>query len=158
MYLFYSMPNKIESKQQLYNYCEQKINANIALIDDQMKAMQDAANQETKGSAGDKHETGRAMMHLEKEKLAGQMNALMKQQELLSKIQVKPDDQAQLGSLVDCSIGKVYLAVAIGKAQVEGEDYLIISTASPIGRLLIGKKAGDEIVFNGKKIEVKEVN
>jgi transcription elongation GreA/GreB family factor len=50
-----------------------------------------------------------------------------------------------------------FLGIGLGKISVEGETVFAISTASPIGQLLLNKTAGEEIVFNGKKQTVLTV-
>jgi len=55
-------------KNQLYKICVENINKRILTIEKRLNAMVEARNSETKCVVGDKHETGRTMMHLEEEK------------------------------------------------------------------------------------------
>ncbi len=55
-------------KNQLYKICLDNINKRISTIERRLNAMAEARNSETKCVVGDKHETGRTMMHLEEEK------------------------------------------------------------------------------------------
>ena len=48
--------------------------------------------------------------------------------------------------------GTYFLAVSVGKITVEGEDYFVVSTKSPIGKQLLGKKIGEVIPFNEAEI------
>jgi len=148
----------IKTKQRLFDYCQQYVDRRIALVSDAMNSAQEAANTETKGSAGDKHETGRAMMHLEKEQHANQLAAHLTSKKVLAQINpVEKHQQVKLGSLVKTNNGIYYLAIAVGKVGVEGEDYFIISPASPIGKLLLNAKVGSELSFNGRKIVLEEM-
>ncbi len=54
-----------EIKEQLYNYCMTHINNRINNIEDILRSIKEAKNNETKSSAGDKYETSRAMMQIE---------------------------------------------------------------------------------------------
>ncbi len=45
-----------------------QLNKRISTIERRLNAMAEARNSETKCVVGDKHETGRTMMHLEEEK------------------------------------------------------------------------------------------
>ena len=57
----------LKTKAKLYDSCLKLVDERVAHIEDAMRNAQASANEETKSSAGDKYETGRAMMHLEKE-------------------------------------------------------------------------------------------
>jgi len=67
----------LKIKKKLYDHCVNCINDKIAAIDDEMRSIQSSANEETKSSAGDRYETSRAMMMLEKEKFASQMEEIV---------------------------------------------------------------------------------
>ncbi len=124
-------------KKVLFDYCKQYVDKRIALVTNEMNAAQEAANSETKGSAGDKHETGRAMMHLEKEKNALQLVEHLKLKKVLA--QISPEETHQhvrLGSLILTNSGIYYLSIAIGKVEIGGKIYFVISPVSPIGNLL----------------------
>ena len=58
--------------------------------------IQKSANEETKSSAGDKYETGRAMLMLEKEKFVGQKEQLFNQLQPLKSIDPKKTLQLKL--------------------------------------------------------------
>ena len=148
----------LKTKKILFDYCQQYVDKRIAMVTNEMNAAQEAANAETKGSAGDKHETGRAMMHLEKEKNARQLAEHLKLKKVMA--QIIPEEshhKARLGSLIKTNTGIYYLSIAIGKAEVGGENYFIISPVSPIGNLLLNAQVGSELNFNGRKILVEEV-
>ena len=62
---------------------------------------QEAANDDTKSTAGDKHETGRAMMHLEREKGEMQLIEAEKLKSFLDRVDISKTYQTvQTGSLV----------------------------------------------------------
>jgi transcription elongation GreA/GreB family factor len=148
----------IEIKEQLYKYCEEYATQKIAHAQAAISAAQQAANEETKSSAGDKYETGRAMMQLEKEKHATQVNEGLKLKKVLAQINPKvqlPD--VQLGSLVTTPQANYYIAISAGKQTIDNKTYFTISLASPIGQALKGLKTGDEAVFRQQKIKITEV-
>ena len=49
-------------KQQLYKKCQDFLNQRLETIQNTILDIQNALQSETKSSAGDKHETGRAML------------------------------------------------------------------------------------------------
>jgi hypothetical protein len=61
------------------------------------------------------------------------------------------------GSLVQASSGNFLIAAPIGKVELEGASIFIITTFSPLGKMLLGKKAGDSISFNQKTISILHV-
>ena len=63
---------KFELKKLLYNYCESFLKRKLTNYQNQKKELFESLESETKSSAGDKHETGRAMIQLEIEKLGKQ--------------------------------------------------------------------------------------
>lgn len=121
--------------------------------------LQESLGSETKSSAGDKHETGRAMVQLEQEKLGKQLVELDKTKAILQKVDVaKNADKIVLGSLVKTSGADYFIAVSTGVYTNEGTSIFCISPGAPIAQLLLGKEKGDKIVFNGKEIEVLDVS
>jgi transcription elongation GreA/GreB family factor len=117
-----------------------------------------ARNEDTKSSAGDKHEVGRAMVQQELDKQEAQLAKLQVQQQELSRIPLERIfDRVAFGSLVRTDKGDYLIAIGLGPIQIGNETVFVISMASPIGQLLKDKQANDEVVFNGKKIRVLKV-
>ncbi len=118
-----------------------------------------ALESETKSSAGDKHETGRAMLQLEMEKASQQFASISSMREVLRKMDVsKKNEIGKLGSLIFTNSGIYFLAISIGQININGSDIFVISPSSPIGNLLLGKIKGDIFRFNDKDIKVLEVS
>ncbi|MEY3417129.1 MAG: hypothetical protein RL711_1150 [Bacteroidota bacterium] len=143
------------AKAQLYTYCLQYVQARIATAQAAITAAQFSANEEGKSSAGDKYETGRAMMQLEVEKNTSQLLQAKQLLQLLTQMNTfHTSDMVQQGSLVNTSNGQYYLAIGAGLVTIDHQPYYVISMQSPIGALLKGKKIGDSFSFNGKKISI----
>lgn len=149
------MLETINIKNKLFELCSQLVNERVQLAEEGLREAQTAANNETKSSAGDKYETGRAMMHLEKEKLSIQLSEAIKMRKALNLINPsKINGKVALGSIVITSSVKYFLAISAGALQVGGATYFAISPVAPIGQLLIGKVEGDKIDFAGKQSEI----
>lgn len=152
------MDNWIEIKNKLFNECNKMVAEKINAIKNVLTEAQEAANNETKSSAGDKHETGRAMAQLETEKLTTQLAEALKLQQVLD--QINPElvhQQVALGSLVITNNGNFYLSVSLGKVEIDHQTYYAISTLSPIAKLLIGLKEEENFPFNGKTYTLKKI-
>lgn len=146
-------------KEQLFNKCNEYIAQKSELITKAMSDAKEAANNETKSTAGDKHETGRASMQLEQETLSGQLAEIDKLHEAMQKLKHNLSNTKNItsGSLVIASTGNFYISIAAGKFDIAGKDYFAISPNSPIGALLMGKKEKEVISFNNKEIRIEKI-
>jgi hypothetical protein len=152
------MTNMLEVKRELYDYCQKYLAQRISTAQGAIKAAQASANEETKSSAGDKYETGRAMMQLEIEKNTVQLGEAMKLKGMLDKIKIDlASTTTQLGSLVITDQGNFFLAISVGQITIEGNMYVAVSPTSPIGSMVIGLKKNASFSFNGKTHLIQEV-
>jgi len=142
-------------KVQLYNFCLDFANTRISNAHKAMSDAQNSANSETKSTAGDKHDTARAMMQLEVEQQAKQFSEANKFKQALA--QFTPEsgkDTVALGSLVLTNTANYYLSISVGKIEIKEDLYFAISPLSPIGKELLGLKQGDSFQFNGQNIKI----
>ena len=142
-------------KQQLLNACREFVRVKLENLEIALRAAQQSGNDETKSTTGDKHETGKAMMQLEQEKIGIQLSEMQKLNRALDAI---PDslspEKIRPGNIVITDHGNFYLAIAAGKIQADGENYFAISPASPLGSLLLKAEAGKAIEMQGKKYKI----
>ncbi len=145
-------------KETLYTYCTDYVLDRITRIRTEIKKAQSSANEETKSSAGDKYETGRAMAQLEIEKNTKQLSEAEKLQGVMNSIIVDRVSATVIpGSLITTSKGMFYIAISIGLVTLEKNSYYIVAPDSPIGKLFMGKKVKDEVVWNGSKYVINAV-
>ena len=145
-------------KQELFKQCEAFANKRAQTVEEIISSNQKALHSETKSSAGDKHETGRAMLQLEMEKASQQFAGIQEMKEILSKINTtKTSKIAHLGSVIFTDITNYFLSISAGKLTVGGDDFFAISVSSPIGKLLLGRNESKELSFNGKVIKIKQI-
>jgi transcription elongation GreA/GreB family factor len=138
-----------KEKQQIIFNVHQEMEKRIAEIELQLKALQNDVANESKSSAGDKHETARAMMNLEQEKLGRQFQELMTMKEHFNKINFEiVSDKIQLGSMIETNKGYFLLSVGIGKIKANTQDLMLLSLQSPLGEMLLGKSEGDHVMLN----------
>lgn len=145
-------------KQELYNQCLEFIDNRLQTVQNTIKDIQKSLLSETKSSAGDKHETGRAMLQLEREKAGHQLAEITKVKETLSRVNFEKRSQViGLGSVVYTSSTNYFIAISAGELMFNNETFYAISPSTPIGLLLIGKQVEDVIVFREQKFIVKEL-
>lgn len=145
-------------KTALHQRCLTLAEDKIASLQHILKETQQAANNETKSSAGDKHETGRAMAQLETEKLTAQLSEALNIKQNLA--QINPtitSNMVVLGSVVYTNNVNFYIAASIEKVAVENQPFFAISPASPIGKLLLTKKAKETFSLNGNDYTILSV-
>ncbi|MGY2131629.1 3-oxoacyl-ACP synthase [Hymenobacter sp. HD11105] len=150
-------PDKL-TKPQLHVACLAYVQERIAAATQAMQAAQESANSETKSSAGDKYETGRAMAQEERNRNAVQIREAQNLQAELARINPEQAcDTVRPGALVETSMGDFFISISAGKLTVGGKDYFAVSAAAPVAAALSGKRAGEEAVFNGKTVRVLSV-
>ena len=145
-------------KEALLKQCQIFANDKLNLIETVISANRKALEQESKSSAGDKHETGRAMLHLEMEKASQQFQAAQQMKETLDRIHINSSvGNIKLGSLVITNQGVYFIAISAGIITIDKKQYFAVSPASPIGRLLIGKEQGETVSLGAKTIKIKSI-
>lgn len=145
-------------KAMIYIHLQKNLDQKIQTARSAMQSAEESKNNETKSSAGDKYETGRAMMQMEQDKNEAQLMKLVTLKRELAQINLQKEyDKVELGSLVMTNQGNYYIAIGIGKIVVDQETCYAISLASPIGRLLHGKRQGDSVKFQDKVFEIEKI-
>ena len=146
-------------KKELFEACTLFVTNKLKTIEQIMKANRMGLENESKSSAGDKHETGRAMLHLEMEKASQQFEVVTSMKEVLQRIDLKSaSNHVRLGSLVETNQGSYFLSISAGQINVKDKAYYAVSSSSPIGALLLGKTEGEHIIMAEKKIQIRTIS
>ena len=137
------------NKSEIVAAVKAEFDRRLLELKEQTLALQHDVADESKSSAGDKHETARAMMNLEQEKLERQYQELMTMKDRFDKINFEsPIDKIQLGSLIETNKGFFLLSVGLGKVKTNKQDLMLLSLQSPLGEVLFGKRVGDFVMLN----------
>lgn len=136
-------------KTRVHELCIQLVKNKIMIIDDLYLSNQNSLDSCTKSSAGDKHETSRAMIHLDQEKLSSQLLELNKSLRILSEIKILKHSSVKMGSLFKTNHSIFYISIGLGKVSFNGTNIYIMSPVSPLSQELIGLNQHDSIEFNG---------
>jgi hypothetical protein len=151
------MTEQEKLKLQLFEASREFVRSRIENLEISLKAAQESGNDETKSTTGDKHETGKAMMQLEQEKIGIQLNELQKMSKVMEGIptaisagKIKP------GNVIITDQGNFYISIAAGKISVGDKIYFAISAISPLGMLFLKSKEKEEVVMQGKTYRVLE--
>jgi len=150
--------NDKELKTALLNHCIEVVEKRFSQIKQTIAGIEESLVEESKSSAGDKHETGRAMLQIDRENAGKQLLEIEKLQQLVRKIDINSkSDYVRLGSLVYTNQATYFIGISIGAVTVGKTNYMCVALNSPIGQLLSGKKKGDMFMFNEKKYSIKSV-
>jgi len=142
-------------KQQLIEVCEDYVEARISRALAGIKDLDEALKMESKSSAGDKYETGRAMIHIEVDKLLLQLEQYKGLKKTLSLAGRNPNTEIiGFGSVVKTSAANYFLSIPAGEILVENEKFYAIGINSPIAQALLGKKEKENFGFNGNTNQI----
>lgn len=145
-------------KSELLQHCQKQVDARYSKIKQTIADIEESLLEESKSSSGDKHETGRAMLQIDRENAGKQLQEIEKIIPLLKKIDVNvTSDYARLGSLVYTDKFIYFISLSIGTVSIGKTDYLCVALNSPVGLLISGKKKGDEFSLNGNIYKITNV-
>ena len=136
-------------KQQIHAHYIDTINSKILMLQQTLADLKESGSNETKSTAGDKHETALAMLQIEQANNRGQLQEVLEQR--LALINIKPDIITKTvlpGSYVKTNKGNFYISVALGKIIIDGETVMAISPQSPLGAKLMGRCVHDTVTIN----------
>lgn len=146
-------------KDNVHQHFLELLDGKISAIRQKLDDLQESLKHETKSTAGDKHETARAFVHIEQENTGRQLEVLLQQKaDLQSFSAIIIHDTIIPGALVKTDHGWLYISASIGKAVVAGETVFALSPQSPLGKKLMGCKMDDAVEINGIKYTVTDIN
>jgi hypothetical protein len=143
-------------KQKIYNHYLQVIHDKVSMLQKVLDDLKESGANETKSTAGDKHETALAMLQIEQANTRAQLQEVLNQRAALEKI--NPDLSADIilnGSLIKTSRGHLFMSVALGKALVDNVSVIALSPQSPLGRKLMGLKTGACALMNSTEYVIE---
>ncbi|MES2514470.1 MAG: 3-oxoacyl-ACP synthase [Bacteroidota bacterium] len=145
-------------KQQLIQACRDYFENKIISLNTIIREVTESSNAESKSSAGDKHETSKAMMQLEIEKLGNQLKEAEEQLKEFEKINFNKVFQTiEQGSLVETDKGYFFIAGSAGKLIIEEETVFVISDRSPLSLAFKNKKTTEQVMFNNTQYLIKGI-
>ena len=146
-------------KKRVHQRYQQIVQDRIDVFRDMITALSEDSKNDAKGSAGDKHETALSMMHIEQEKLTVKLREVIDQKAVLDKIARSENTSGKisLGSLAEANGKYFYLSAALPKIIIDDKTIFALSPQSPLGNLMIGKCAGDELTANGTNYLIARV-
>ena len=145
-------------KQKIYDHYTQIVNDKIAMLQQVLADLKESGANETKSTAGDKHETALAMLQIEQANKREQLKEVVAQKTILEK--VDPSITATIivnGSLIKTNKGYLFMSIALGKATIDGNTIIALSPQSPLGNKLMGKIKGAEVEMNSTIYKIENI-
>lgn len=145
-------------KERLLTHLKGLILERISEAEVAIHATRESRDSDTKSTAGDKHEVGRAMIQIE---LDNQAVQLEKNKTLLAELERIPlervYEKVEFGSLVCTNNGIYFMSIGIGQVRLDDEVLFVISMASPIAEQMRSLQVAEGFEFNGKAIEIQDI-
>lgn len=143
-------------KELLLQACYGYVSRRIDSYKNEIDTIKDSIENNKSSDEEDDSGAGKLMSDLEKN--MQYLNDAAKMKDTLNQINPKMTSSViGLGSCVQTSLRNFFISISAGELNIEGNAVYAISLGSPIGSALIGKQAGEEIVFNGNTIEITKV-
>jgi hypothetical protein len=144
-------------KTQLLELCNQHVNKRIKDYRSEIDLIKESIESNDKVS-NEEDDSGNSKLLDDLEKNMNYLNDAQQANDRLKLIRPNlVSDSIVLGSLVKTDTISFFIAISIGKVELENTDYYIISMQSPIGQLMKSKSKGHQFEFNGKKYVITEV-
>jgi hypothetical protein len=145
-------------KQKILQKHQQLLQDKIDVFRDMISGLTEDAQNDAKGSAGDKHETALSMMHIEQEKLNHKLKEILDQKAILDKIDASINHtKIALGSLVQANGMLLFISAALPKIAVDNKTIIAVSSQSPLGSKLMGNEVGFEFEINTTKFKIQSI-
>ncbi len=145
-------------KQKVYNFYTQVVNDKLRSLQQVLADLKESGSNETKSTAGDKHETALAMLQIEQANVGAQLQDVLEKKAALEKIDpALSSSKIVNGSLVKTDKGYLFISMALGKATIDGDSVISLSPQSPLGQKLLGLSTGDVAAINNNKYVIEVI-
>ena len=144
-------------KQQLWQICNNHVEDRINDYKNEINLIKESLESNDKGNNED-DDSGNGKLMNDLEKNIGYLNEARKTHEYLKLVKTNLlSTNAALGSLVITDTLQFFIAISLGKIEIDNNTYYAISLQSPIGQLLKQKTEGEQFEFNGTKYTIKKI-
>ena len=148
--------DKITIKYELIEHCSKQLQKTIDNIEYAINDAQKSANDY--GQPKDRYDSYRTQLLRKRDLMAKQLQEAIKQMDMLKKIDPKKmADRASFGTIVQTENQNIFISVGLGKIELNGMDFVVISPNVPIFEALRDKKKGEEFEFRGMRHKIVDL-
>ncbi len=145
-----------EVKKKLLTKCIEQQSEVIRQLNQEISEAQKQANDY--GQPKDRYDAFRTKLMRQIELYAKQLDKANIVINTLQKIDLDQEiTEVEFGALVITNKQKLFVSAGLGKVDLNGDLYFAISPQVPIFISLIGKRKGDEAVFNGMNLIIEDI-
>ncbi len=145
-------------KEEVYAFCLDTLSRKITALRDLLQDLSTGMRNDSKSTAGDKHETAQAMAQLEQEKIGRQLKELLEQKTVLESTDIQIHAPHVIkGSLVKTDSACFFMSIPLGKILLKEESIIVLSPQSPLGLKLMGMRAGESTNINGLNYVIESI-
>ena len=144
------------TKNDIFDALESHLQAAVGEAQGHLASLQEALMSEAKSTAGDKHETGRAMIHQEMRQVNDTLQrsqSALQEWTRMKQVQTAPVQVAS-GVLVETTGPWVLVGLPLGKLSLEGGLVLGVSPEAPLAQAWHGAKVGDEVRLGSSMLQI----
>ena len=146
----------MELKKKIYNTCLAILEENAETARQTMNQIQQDANEAEQEH--DVFDGSRSELLRERDIYAEQLQKAVDEIQILKKVSFESlVDQVEFGAVVITNRQKMFIVLGLGKVEVDGDTYFVISKDVPIYKAMEGFKAGDRFTFNEMEFEIKDI-
>jgi transcription elongation GreA/GreB family factor len=147
---------KIGLKRKVYDRCLEMLEESAQTTRNSMAEIQEDANEAE--LEHDVFDGTRDKFLNQRDIYAEQLQNIMNEIQTLKKVTFdEPVEKVEFGAMVLTNKQNMFIVVGIGKVEVEGETFFVISKDVPIFKAMQGMKKGDQFEFNNNQFEIKDV-
>ncbi len=144
-------------KRRLFEACLENQRGKVQTAREAMREAQENANTDDV-SAEESFDSYREQLQHTRDMYALQMQNSINDLEILERIpayDVTP--VIEPGAVVWTNVQNFFIAISLGKIDLDDKSYLTISTSAPIFQAMVGLKKGDSFKFRDKQFIIHEV-
>lgn len=149
---------RLPLKQRIAEACRAALQQRIKTAQAAIRQAQESANSEEKSSAGDKHETSRAMSQLDTEMNGRQMTQAERDLAAMDKLNTQSIfEKVVPGAVIVAGNELFFIGTGLGIVSIGEMQVIALSPQAPLAAQLLHKKAGDRFMFKGKEVTIAQI-
>ncbi|MFP4042073.1 MAG: hypothetical protein ACLFPH_07330 [Bacteroidales bacterium] len=150
------MEDKIALKKKIHEKCLSTLEHSAETTRKRIEELQEDANMTEEEH--DVFDGTRNKLLSQRDIYAGQLQNIINEIQVVNNVNSgKLQDKVDFGAVVKTNKQNLFIVTGLGKIEVDGEQYFVISRDVPIYKVMEGKKKGDTFEFNNNKFEIKDV-
>lgn len=145
-------------KKEIYQRCLDVVNARIEKYRKEIALLKEGVENEDHHQESAEDGTVEGGYHENYTQTMGYLEEAIHLKEQLRHIDIFQDtERVRMGSLVHTNRGLFFLSVPLGILDHGDQKFTAISRQAPVSSLLLDKKQGEQIVFNGNTFVIDKI-